>query len=146
MLHKEMRAASMKKRVLFRLIGNDSSVKLNAFDLGDIGFRWLQMQALLVTYRVYTNSCQISYHLHNPIGHRISLTLHTIDNICIMVVIGQQFITNVCSVLFSQPLYWKCNFPMNRSVRPLLVGRSFIIALKGGKLHFHAPIGALVYK
>ena len=31
----------MKERVLFRLIGNDSSVKLNAFDLGDIGFRWL---------------------------------------------------------------------------------------------------------
>ena len=36
-----------------------------------------------------------------------------------------------------------CNFFMNHHVR-LFVGWFVIIFLKGGKLHFHAPIGALV--
>ena len=39
--------------------------------------------------------------------------------------------------------YWKCNLPMTRSVR---VCWSVIISLKGGKLDFHAPIDALVFK
>ena len=40
----------------------------------------------------------------------------------------------------------KCNFPISSHLRPLrLVGRSVIISFKGGKLHFHVPIRALVY-
>ena len=42
--------------------------------------------------------------------------------------------------------YWKCNFPSTLSIVASVyrsVGRSIIISLKGGKLHFHAPIGAL---
>ena len=33
---------------------------------------------------------------------------------------------------------------MTRCVRRWSVGRSVIISYKGGKLHFHAPIGALL--
>ena len=47
------------------------------------------------------------------------------------------------------PTFWKCSFPMTPlvcwSVGNRLVGRSFIIFQKDGKLHLHAPIGALVF-
>ena len=42
---------------------------------------------------------------------------------------------------------WKCHLPglsVGRLVHSLLVSQSAIFSKKGGKLHFHAPIGALV--
>ena len=43
--------------------------------------------------------------------------------------------------------HWKCNCPMSaasaRVVRRSVCGSKFL--KKGGKLHFHAPIGALIF-
>ena len=43
--------------------------------------------------------------------------------------------------------YWKCTFPERKSFSPSVgqVSSYVIISLKCVKLHFHAPIGALVY-
>ena len=60
--------------------------------------------------------------------------------LCRLIVITVAFLTQQHIVY-----YWKRNIPMNPHVRQL-VGRLVChnLSLKGGKLHFHAPIGALV--
>ena len=59
-------------------------------------------------------------------------------------------ITGRQNIVFISYYDQKCNFPLTQSVRVglsvgRLVARSVLISLKGGKLHMHAPIRALLY-
>ena len=77
--------------------------------------------------------------------------LYSLDTLFASVTVPKRRTFSKMTLLFSIIVtieYWKCNFPMNRSVRRSVgcfVVRSVIISSKVGMLHFHAPIGALVF-
>ena len=80
--------------------------------------------------------------------------LYSLDTLFASVTVPKRRTLNIerkMTLLFSIIVtieYWKCNFPMTRSVRRSVgcfVVRSVIISSKVGMLHFHAPIGALVF-
>ena len=76
--------------------------------------------------------------------------LYSLDTLFASVTVPKRRTFSKMTLLFSIIVtieYWKCNFPMTRSVRRSVgcfVVRSVIISSKVGMLHFHAPIGALV--
>ena len=77
--------------------------------------------------------------------------LYSLDTLFASVTVPKRRTFSKMTLLFSIIVtieYWKCNFPMTRSVRRSVgcfVVRSVIISSKVGMLHFHAPIGALVF-